>query len=154
MAGIGEFGLGEGVDGSGVTTKILTCNCSINLIIDNKSKIFGLHIHPPTIQMRFGRLPFALSHGPKLYAAESGSSKFKLYVGTRNKPMYGAGRSMQDMLESGKGLPLVLRVSLHSSFMSFGALLSLNSTTKLNACLSFIEHMIKSIALRHTKAPA
>ncbi|KAL6288499.1 hypothetical protein ACE6H2_006009 [Prunus campanulata] len=54
--------------------------------------------------------------GPKLYAAESGSSKFKLYVGTRNKPMYGAGRSMQDMLESGKGLPLVLRVSLHSSF--------------------------------------
>lgn len=62
MAGIGEFGLGEGVDGSGVTTKILTCNCSINLIIDNKSKLFGLHIHPPTIQMRFGRLPFALSH--------------------------------------------------------------------------------------------
>lgn len=30
--------------------------------------------------------------------------------------MYGAGRSMEDMLESGKGLPLVLRVSLHSSF--------------------------------------
>ncbi|KAI5341741.1 PREDICTED: Late embryogenesis abundant [Prunus dulcis] len=116
MAGIGEFGLGEGVDGSGVTTKILTCNCSINLIIDNKSKLFGLHIHPPTIQMRFGRLPFALSHGPKLYAAESGSSKFKLYAGTRNKPMYGAGRSMEDMLESGKGLPLVLRVSLRSSF--------------------------------------
>lgn len=62
MAGIREFGLAEGVDGSGVTTKILTCNCSINLIIDNKSKLFGLHIHPPTMEMSFGRLPFALAH--------------------------------------------------------------------------------------------
>ncbi|XP_009354743.2 uncharacterized protein LOC103945878 [Pyrus x bretschneideri] len=115
MAGIGQFGLGEGVDGSGVTTKFLTINCSINLMIENKSKLFGLHIRPPTMEMCFGRLPFALSHGPKLYA-ESGSSKFKLYVGTRNKPMYGAGRSMDDMLKSGKGLPLVLRVRVRSSF--------------------------------------
>ncbi|KAM1049548.1 hypothetical protein ACFX2I_028562 [Malus domestica] len=115
MAGIDQFGLGEGVDGSGVTTKFLTCNCSINLIIENKSKLFSLHIRPPAMEMCFGRLPFALSHGPKLYA-ESGSSKFKLYVGTRNKPVYGAGRSMDDMLKSGKGLPLVLRVKLSSSF--------------------------------------
>ncbi|XP_050106480.1 uncharacterized protein LOC126585936 isoform X2 [Malus sylvestris] len=112
MAGIDQFGLGEGVDGSGVTTKFLTCNCSINLIIENKSKLFSLHIRPPAMEMCFGRLPFALSH---LYA-ESGSSKFKLYVGTRNKPVYGAGRSMDDMLKSGKGLPLVLRVKLSSSF--------------------------------------
>ncbi|XP_031273806.1 uncharacterized protein LOC116132288 isoform X1 [Pistacia vera] len=61
-AEIHEFGLGEGVDGTGVTTKILTCNCSIDLLIDNKSKLFGLHIHPPTMEMSFGRLPFASSH--------------------------------------------------------------------------------------------
>ncbi|OMO69770.1 hypothetical protein CCACVL1_19284 [Corchorus capsularis] len=62
MARVGEFGLGEGVDASGVTTKILTCNCSIHLLIDNKSKLFGLHIHPPILDISFQRLPpFAIS---------------------------------------------------------------------------------------------
>ncbi|GAV67014.1 hypothetical protein CFOL_v3_10523 [Cephalotus follicularis] len=116
MAGIREFVLGEGVDGSGVTTNILTCNCSMELVIDNKSKLFGLHVHPPTMEMSFGRLPFAMSHGPKLYAKSNGSTSSQLYTGTRNKPMYGAGRNMQDMLESGEGLPLVVRMSLSSEF--------------------------------------
>jgi hypothetical protein len=62
IAGIGQFVLGEGVDASGVATKILTCNCSINLVTENKSKLFGLHIQPITLEMSFGRLPFAMSY--------------------------------------------------------------------------------------------
>ncbi|XP_059434748.1 uncharacterized protein LOC132167740 [Corylus avellana] len=115
IAGIGQFVLGEGVDASGVSTKILTCNCSIDLVTENKSKLFGLHIHPLILEMSFGRLPFAMSYSPKLFA-ERGSTLYKLSVGTRNKPMYGGGRSMQDMLESGRGLPLVIRMSMSSSF--------------------------------------
>lgn len=62
MAGIRQFSLTEGVDGSGVETKILSCNCSISLVIDNKSKIFGLHLGPPLLAMSFGSLPLASSH--------------------------------------------------------------------------------------------
>ncbi|KDP43471.1 hypothetical protein JCGZ_16758 [Jatropha curcas] len=116
IAGIRQFGLGEGVDGSGVTTKILTCNCSVDLLVENKSKLFGLNVQPPTLEMFFGRLPFAISHGSKLYAESHSSTVFKLSVGTKNKPMYGAGRNMQDMLESGNGLPILIRVSLNSHF--------------------------------------
>ncbi|KAG5117934.1 hypothetical protein JHK84_044047 [Glycine max] len=110
-----EFKLAEGIDRSGVTTKILTCNCSLNLIIENKSRFFGLHIRPPTMDMKFSNLPFAFSNAPELYA-ESGITIFALQLGAKNKPMYGAGRSMQDMLDSGTGLPLVIRVILSSSF--------------------------------------
>ncbi|KAG8391245.1 hypothetical protein BUALT_Bualt01G0168000 [Buddleja alternifolia] len=116
MAGIRQFRLGEGVDSSGVTTKILSCNCSMDLIIDNKSKLFGLHIHPPTMEILFVHLPFAISQGKELYAGSADLTLFKLSVGIRNKAMYGAGRNMQDLLESGKGLPLVIRVSFRSSF--------------------------------------
>ncbi|XP_021903746.1 uncharacterized protein LOC110818985 [Carica papaya] len=116
ISGIREFGLGEGVDGHGLATKILTCNCSMDLTVDNNSRLFGLHIHPPIIQMSFAHFPFAFAHGPKLYAQSHGSTVFKLYIGTRSKPMYGAGRNMQDMLESGKGLPLLIRVSFSSDF--------------------------------------
>ncbi|XP_042511141.1 uncharacterized protein LOC122086416 [Macadamia integrifolia] len=116
MAGIQEFGLGEGVDGSGVTTNILTCNCSMKLQIDNKSKLFGLHIQPPIIDMSFGRFIFASSEGPELYAESDGPTTFRLYVGTTNKAMYGAGRNMEDMLQSGKGLQLIIQMRLSSSF--------------------------------------
>ncbi|KAL2330791.1 hypothetical protein Fmac_018372 [Flemingia macrophylla] len=109
------FKLAEGVDRTGVTTKILTCNCSLNLIIENKSRFFGLHIRPPTMDMKFSNLPFAFSNGHKLNA-ESGLTVFELQLSTKNKPMYGAGRSMQDMLDSGRGLPLVIRVFLSSTF--------------------------------------
>lgn len=54
--------------------------------------------------------------GPKLYVASHGSTLFDLYVGTRNKPMYGAGRDMEDMLESGMGLPLIMRLKLRSIY--------------------------------------
>ncbi|XP_061372555.1 uncharacterized protein LOC133315027 [Gastrolobium bilobum] len=110
-----EFKLAEGVDKTGVTTKILTCNCSMNLIIENKSRFFGLHIRPPMMDMKFSILPFAFSNGPEIYA-ESGLTIFTLHLATKNKPMYGAGRSMQDMLDSGGGLPIVIRVFLRSSY--------------------------------------
>lgn len=61
IAGIPQYRLGEGVDASGVTTKILSCNFSINIIIDNNSKLFALHIQPPIIKLIFGRLNFATS---------------------------------------------------------------------------------------------
>ena len=53
--------------------------------------------------------------GSKLYA-ESGFTLYHLYVETRNKPMYGSGRSMHDKLESGMGLPLMFRLRLNSNF--------------------------------------
>lgn len=58
---IEEFMLGEGVDKTGVGTKILTCNCTMNVIVDNHSKLFGLHILPPSLHMSFGPLPIATS---------------------------------------------------------------------------------------------
>ncbi|GFP92108.1 hypothetical protein PHJA_001354900 [Phtheirospermum japonicum] len=111
IARIRQFRLGEGVDMSGVTTKIVSCNCSMDLIIDNNSKLFALHIHPPDMEILFGHLPFAEMQGKELYAGSNDITLFRLSVGTRNKPMYGAGRNMQDLLQSGEGLPLVLRVS-------------------------------------------
>ncbi|KAL0379882.1 UNVERIFIED_CONTAM: hypothetical protein Sangu_0052500 [Sesamum angustifolium] len=119
IAGIRQFRLGEGVDGSGVATKILSCNCSIHVMIDNNSKLFALHIHPPIMEMLFARLPLAISQGREVYAGSSDLTLLRLSVGTRNKAMYGAGRNMEDMLESGEGLGLVIRVRLRSSFHVF-----------------------------------
>ncbi|KAI6668897.1 hypothetical protein NL676_003782 [Syzygium grande] len=117
VEGIPNFILAEGVDGTGVSTKILSCNVSMRLWVDNKSKLFGLHVQPPLNHLYFGRLPLAITrHGGELYAGSGGMTSFGMYVGTRNKAMYGAGRSMQDMLEGSKGgLALRVGVRLRSS---------------------------------------
>ncbi|GMH04423.1 hypothetical protein Nepgr_006262 [Nepenthes gracilis] len=119
---IGQFELGEGVDAHGVGTNILTFNSSMEIIIDNKSKVYGLHIFHPSAEISFGHFPLARSLGPNLFAPSHHATPFKLYVEAANKPMYGAGRNMADMLESGKGLPLVLRVALTSNFYVIGSL--------------------------------
>lgn len=54
--------------------------------------------------------------GRELFAGNDDLTLLRYHVGTKNKPMYGAGRNMQDFLESGKGLPLIIRVSLKSRF--------------------------------------
>lgn len=62
-----QFLLEEGVDSRGVSTVFLTCNCSTKLIVDNKSYVFGLHIHPPSIKFFFGPLNFAKMKVSLLY---------------------------------------------------------------------------------------
>ncbi|XP_020105034.1 uncharacterized protein LOC109721703 [Ananas comosus] len=120
-----QFNLGEGVDNTGVITKILTCNCSINMEIENYSKVFGLHVHPPTLEMAFGRLRFATSQGEESYVAAVTSLTLNLSVAVKNKPMYGAGWSMQDMLDSGRGLLLLVRVQSRSSYRAVWNLIRL-----------------------------
>ncbi|XP_028799820.1 uncharacterized protein LOC114755112 [Neltuma alba] len=110
-----EFKLGEGVDRTGVSTKILTFSCSISLGILNKSKFFRLHLHPPLIHLSFSILPFALSHGDEVYA-ESGTTIYRMEVGVKNKAMYGAGREMQDLLESARGLAISIGVRVSSTY--------------------------------------
>ncbi|XP_022934269.1 uncharacterized protein LOC111441481 [Cucurbita moschata] len=112
---VDEFMLGEGVDKTGVGTKILTCNCTMDVIVDNYSKLFALHILPPSLHMSFGPLPIATSQGPRLYA-ESGTTTFRLNVGISKKPMYGAGREIEDKLESGAGLELTIRLNFISNY--------------------------------------
>ncbi|XP_054793784.1 uncharacterized protein LOC129299349 isoform X2 [Prosopis cineraria] len=124
IEGVREFKLGEGVDRSGVSTKILNCNCSINLGVLNKSKFFRLHIHPPLLHMSFSLLPFALSHGREELYAESGTTIYEMEVGVKNKAMYGAGREMEDLLESERGLPIVVGVSVRSTYRMVPSLIN------------------------------
>ncbi|GAA0187587.1 hypothetical protein LIER_34875 [Lithospermum erythrorhizon] len=123
IARIRQFVLAEGVDGTGVSTKMLSCNFTIDLVIDNQSKMFALRLHPPAMSISFAKLPFVLSRGMELRAGPGGPTTSRLFIGKRNKPLYGAGRSMQDMLESRLGLPLEIIVDLRSKFHVLGNLI-------------------------------
>ncbi|KAJ8486510.1 hypothetical protein OPV22_018995 [Ensete ventricosum] len=122
MTAVKQFSLREGLDNTGVVTKILTCNCSMEMAVDNYSKVFGLHLRPSVVEMAFEHMKFASSQTHGSYIDTDSSSALTLYSGTKNKPMYGAGRSMQDLLESGRGLTLLLRVRSTSTYRVIGNL--------------------------------
>lgn len=54
--------------------------------------------------------------GPESFVESKSSGVLGLHVAVRGMPVYAAGRRMQDMLESGQGLPLVIRVRSRSSY--------------------------------------
>lgn len=64
-----RFSLGEGLDGSGVITSFLNCNCSVEMAVENHSKVFSLHLLPPLLDMSFGHFTFATSQQVRTHAA-------------------------------------------------------------------------------------
>ncbi|GAB2232705.1 hypothetical protein Droror1_Dr00011752 [Drosera rotundifolia] len=119
IAGFSPFELTEGVDSSGVATSLLTCNCTVEVAVDNKSKVFSLYILPPFVELSFDRFIVATSHGAAveiLPNQHEQTAPFELYVGTKKRAMYGAGRAMEDVLRSMGGLPLAIKLSFTSRF--------------------------------------
>lgn len=49
----------------------------------------------------------------------------RLFVAAQEKPMYAAGRGMQDLLESTHGLPLTITVRARSRYRVVGSLVRL-----------------------------
>lgn len=122
-----RFALGEGLDGSGVETSFLNCNSSVDMAVENHSKVFTLRVGPPRLEMSFGRFVFATSQGDGWShdVGPRGTSTVRLFVAAQDKPMYAAGRGMQDLLESSHGLPLTVTVRARSRYRVVGSLVRL-----------------------------
>ncbi|KAI4372854.1 hypothetical protein MLD38_011038 [Melastoma candidum] len=127
VEGVPAFGLGVGVDASGVATNFFTFNCTIVVSIDNRSKFYGLHVDPPLSELFFGTIPLAVHREPEgFYAWIQEITSFQVSVGAKNKPLYGAGRSMQDMLHSRGAVPLVIRTRLRAKYRLIGGIIHLD----------------------------
>uniref|UniRef100_A0ACD5TW47 Uncharacterized protein n=1 Tax=Avena sativa TaxID=4498 RepID=A0ACD5TW47_AVESA len=124
-----RFGLGEGLDGSGVITSFLNCNCSVEMAVENHSRVFSLRLLPPLLHMSFAQFTFATSQqreGPYVAVVGPGAATtVRLFVAAQEKPMYAAGRGMQDLLESGKGVPVTITVRSRSRYRVVGSLVRL-----------------------------
>ncbi|XP_051230847.1 uncharacterized protein [Lolium perenne] len=123
-----RFSLGEGLDGSGVITSFLNCNCSVEMAVENHSRVFSLRLLPPLLRMSFAEFTFATAQGQGPYVAVVGpgaSATVRLFVAAQEKPMYAAGRGMHDLLESGKGVPVTITVRSRSRYRVVGSLVRL-----------------------------
>jgi hypothetical protein len=54
-----NFYAGEGVDRTGVPTKLVTVKCSLKIDVDNPSTMFGIHVSSTSIQLMYSQIPIA-----------------------------------------------------------------------------------------------
>ncbi|CAN6313587.1 unnamed protein product [Urochloa humidicola] len=126
-----RFALGEGLDASGVETSFLTCNSSVDMVVENHSRVFTLRVRAPLLEISFGRFVFASTSGDGGAGGGAhdvgprGTSTVRLFVAAQEKPMYAAGRGMQDLLDSTRGLPLTVTVRARSRYRVVGSLVRL-----------------------------
>ncbi|RLN16207.1 uncharacterized protein C2845_PM02G33260 [Panicum miliaceum] len=120
-----RFALGEGLDASGVETSFLNCNSSVDMVVENHSKVFTLRVRPPLLEMSFGRFLLQGDGGSSHDVGPRGTSTVRLFVAAQEKPMYAAARGMQDLLESSRGLPLTITVRARSRYRVVGSLVRL-----------------------------
>ncbi|CAO2817403.1 unnamed protein product [Amaranthus hypochondriacus] len=114
VTGVRQFEVAEGLDLTGVATNLLSCNVSMAIIIDNKSKVFGLNVLSPVVDIYFGRVSLVQSQGPEIEVKSGEWREMEVNAGTKKKAMYGAGRNMEEMLNSGRGVPLLITLRLSS----------------------------------------
>ena len=61
VTGVRQFDVAEGLDLTGVATNLLSCNVSMAIVIDNKSKVFELNVLSPVVDIYFGRVSLVQS---------------------------------------------------------------------------------------------
>lgn len=54
-----NFYAGEGTDGTGVPTKFVTMNCSLEIDVHNPSTMFGIRVSSTSIQLYYSQIPIA-----------------------------------------------------------------------------------------------
>ncbi|KAK6126890.1 hypothetical protein DH2020_039366 [Rehmannia glutinosa] len=136
---------GEGSDHTGVPTKLISVNCSANLVIYNPAKVFGIHVTSHTANLLYAQitvatveeiLPTKKEH--EEYVGESGGAC----------SLYGAGMALTASDESG-GIPFKLEFAIQSRGYLVGKLVKTKHTTHASCSLLINSKHTKQIKFGH-----
>ncbi|KAJ0933780.1 hypothetical protein HanRHA438_Chr03g0100041 [Helianthus annuus] len=106
-----NFYYGEGTDNTGVSTKLLTINCTVKMSIQNPATFFGIHVSSTALNIFYSRILIGSGQPTNLSVNIEG----------RQVPLYGAGVGM--VMENNDGsVPLKLEFEIHSQANLMGRL--------------------------------
>lgn len=119
-----NFYMGEGTDASGVPTKLLSLNCSVQLSFHNPSKYFGVHVIPVEAVLALSQLEVARGEISKYFQAKGTRKIIPVVAQSTKIPLYGAGNTISNGDGSTKqGIPLSMTASLHSQYYVVGKMI-------------------------------
>ncbi|WOL16804.1 hypothetical protein Cni_G25592 [Canna indica] len=107
-----DFNLQAGIDLTGVPTKMISINSTVNIAFRNTAVFFGVHVSSTPLDIYYSDLNIATGSMEEFYLSRKKSLAVKVEVGGRQVPVYGAGSSLRSRAEDGGG-PVVVPLQLH-----------------------------------------
>ncbi|PKA63469.1 hypothetical protein AXF42_Ash005364 [Apostasia shenzhenica] len=108
-----DFYSGEGSDGTGVPTKLITVNCSLKINVYNPASSFGIHVTSSPINLKYSEIVIAAGELPKYYQPRKSHRTKSVILQGDKVPLYGAGASLP-LSSTGGSVPLTLEFDLIS----------------------------------------
>uniref|UniRef100_A0A0D9UYT4 Uncharacterized protein n=1 Tax=Leersia perrieri TaxID=77586 RepID=A0A0D9UYT4_9ORYZ len=118
---VGNFYAGEGIDRTGVPTKLVTMNCSLKINVHNPSTMFGIHVSSTSIRILYSEIAIANGQMEKFYQPRSSHHVASVIVHGEKTPLYGAGATLA--LSNDRGaVPLTLDLAVRARGYVIGKL--------------------------------
>ena len=105
--------VGEGLDFTGVPTKMLTVNVTLRMSIYNPATFFGIHVHSTPINLVFSDITIATGEVKKYYQPRKSQRILSVNVEGAKVPLYGAGSTIT-VSQTGVEVPLTLNFEIRS----------------------------------------
>jgi len=116
-----NFYAGEGTDHSGVPTKMVTLNCSLNLVVYNPASMFGIHVTSGPVRLLYSEIAIGVGQVRKYYQPRKSHHHVSAIIHGQKVPLYGAGGALT-LSSNGGSVPLTVDFELISRGYVIGKL--------------------------------
>ncbi|PWA75927.1 hypothetical protein CTI12_AA210270 [Artemisia annua] len=110
---VNNFYYGEGSDNTGVSTKLLTINCTVKMNIHNPATFFGIHVSSTSLNLLYSQIVVGRGQFLNYYQPKKSQRTMLVNVEGRQVPLYGAGWGLV-MSNSNGRFPVNLAIEIHS----------------------------------------
>ncbi|XP_050220307.1 uncharacterized protein LOC126670585 [Mercurialis annua] len=128
-----HFYFGQGSDSTGVPTKMITMNCSLEIKVDNYAKYFGIYVSSMPINLMYSEITAASGELKETY--QSRKSEMTEFVNLEGVgvPLYGAGLNLViSDSHMNQTVPFKLRFDVQSRGNGLGRLVSSKYTRRIS----------------------
>ncbi|KAI0524353.1 hypothetical protein KFK09_003720 [Dendrobium nobile] len=144
-----DFYPGEGLDSTGVPTKLVTVNCSLKINVHNPASTFGIHVTSSPINLKYLDIVIASGQLEKYYQPRKSHRSRSLILKGDKVPLYGAGAGLP-LSNTGGSVPLTLEFDLITRANVVGKLVRVKHRTHVLCQLVVDSSKSKAIKLSKT----
>ncbi|CAL5400273.1 unnamed protein product [Camellia sinensis] len=145
---VNNFYFGEGTDGTGVPTKLLTVNCSVKMMIHNPATFFGIHVSSNPVHLFYSQIAVATGQLKKYYQPRKSQRIVSVNLEGNKVPLYGAGGNIEVSDKSG-GVPFRLEFDIRSQGNVVGKLVKTMHKRHISCNLLIGSSNTKSIKFKN-----
>ncbi|KAE7998742.1 hypothetical protein FH972_003253 [Carpinus fangiana] len=129
-----NFYIGEGSDSTGVPTKMLTMNSSVDMSVYNPATFFGIHVSSTPVNLMYSQLAAATGQLKKYYQPRKSHRTVSVNLQGNMVPLYGVGASLIVSEKNGE-VPMMLAFEVRSRGNVVGELVRSNHRRHISCSL-------------------